>query len=582
MLSVEQISSRLDDCFRLLTTENRTAIPRHRTLRATIDWSHELLSEGERVLFRRLSVFAGGGTLEAAERVCVGEGVEKYDILDLLSRLVDKSLMLVTERDGEVRYRLLEIVRRYAKEKLEYSGEETWTRNRHASFFLELAEEAEPALFGAEQGTWLERLETEYDNLRVALEWLREEGEAEQGLRLGSSLWRFWWLQSHFTEGRSQLAALLETPPGARTAARAKALHVLGSLTSRHAEYADAAGKFAEARRYQEEALSIYRELGDKRGIANTLGELGRATAAAAQDYRVMWEQARPLFEESLKLERELDDKHGLAMAHLYLGIVHHFGGDPATARHHFEECLNLSRDLGDELYAAGIAPWFLARVALDEGDPDAARTLLKEILETLPLARYRWFSPRVLEGFAQLAATQNRPTRALKLAGAAAALRDNIGASEVSPFRAYIERRLEPAWQVLGGEAGEVAWVEGQRMTLEQAIAYALEEPLMRQEEENSRPSFARVRSGGTVPRPEETQLESLTGRETEVLRLLAGGKTNKEIAQELALSVSTVQRHVANIYAKIGAHNRAEATVYACRHDIDKARLSERSPSQ
>ena len=197
---------------------------RQRTLRAAMDWSHELLSQGERMLLRRLSVFAGGFTLEAAEAMCggaSGEEIQQCEVLDLLSRLVDKSLVLVGEQDGEARYRLLETIRQYGWEKLERSGETAEVRRRHAGFLLKLAEEAGPELKGPRQGEWLERLETEYDNLRAAMRWLLEEGGAEAAARLAWALWLFWFHRGHqdevLAEGRVHFEESCEYPDGART-----------------------------------------------------------------------------------------------------------------------------------------------------------------------------------------------------------------------------------------------------------------------------------------------------------------------------------------------------------------------------
>jgi predicted ATPase len=200
MLSVGQILERLDDRFRLLRG-NRTAVSRHRTFGATIDWSHDLLSERERILFRRLSVFAGGWTLDAAEQVCAGDGIEEVEVLDLLSCLVDKSLIVVARGNGESRYRMLETVRQYASEKLRESGEAGAVGRRHADFFVALAEEAKPAMVGPEQAAWMERLEEDHDNLRSALGRLGDEGEAERGLRLAAALMCFWWFRGHLAEG---------------------------------------------------------------------------------------------------------------------------------------------------------------------------------------------------------------------------------------------------------------------------------------------------------------------------------------------------------------------------------------------
>ena len=228
-LSVEQIAARLDDSLRLLTTGSRTASPRHRTLRGTLDWSYALLSEPERSLFCRLSVFAGGWTLEAAEVVGAEVDNEQVDVLDVLSRLVDKSLVVAeTTGGGGVRYRMLEPIRQYAREKLEEGGEAEEVRRQHASFFLSLTEEPELRLRGAEDVEWLERLEAEHDNLRAALSWVLERGEAELGLRLAGALWPFWEAHGHYSEGRRWLEEALEKGGQASAAARAKVLEGLG------------------------------------------------------------------------------------------------------------------------------------------------------------------------------------------------------------------------------------------------------------------------------------------------------------------------------------------------------------------
>jgi predicted ATPase len=335
VLSARQILQRLGERFLLLTDGGRTAAPQHRTLRATVDWSYDLLSEEEQILFRRLSVFAGGFPLVAAEEVCSGAGVEKRAVLDLLSGLVQKSLLMVVlgEAGNDNRYQMLETIRAYALEKLDVSGEEAALRSRHAAYFIELAEESEPELLGPGQAKWLERLEREHDNSWTALLWLGQRGEVERAMRLGS-LWRFWWFRGHFAEGRLRLSALLEMLRAqTRTAERAKALHVLGVLACRHAEYAHDAGMYAEARGCQEEALSIYRELEDNRGTAATLNELCRATVMETEDPSA-WEAARSLLEESLSIYRELgDEAHGLAVTLMYTGITDQILGNAAAAR---------------------------------------------------------------------------------------------------------------------------------------------------------------------------------------------------------------------------------------------------------
>jgi non-specific serine/threonine protein kinase len=230
-LSVEQISERLEGSLKLLTHGGRTAVPRHRTLKGTLDWSHELLSESERKVFRKLSVFAGGWKLEASEAVGVGGGIEEEDVLDVLSGLVEKSLVAARERqESGVRYRMLEPIRQYAREKLEEVGEAEEARRRHATFFLALAEEAEPKLQGPEDKEWLERLETEHDNLRAALSWALEQREADLGLRLAGALWLFWEGHGHYGEGHRWLEQTLARGSQASAVARAKALEGKGRL----------------------------------------------------------------------------------------------------------------------------------------------------------------------------------------------------------------------------------------------------------------------------------------------------------------------------------------------------------------
>jgi DNA-binding CsgD family transcriptional regulator/tetratricopeptide (TPR) repeat protein len=343
--------------------------------------------------------------------------------------------------------------------------------------------------------------------------------------------------------------------PGAqiRTAERAKALHVLGVLTCRHAEYADDAGKYAEARRYQEEALSIYRELGDRRGTAAALNELARAMGMATNDMST-WEAVRPLLKESLSIYRELeDDAYGFARTLLYTGITEQILGNGATARAFFEESLELFRELGDEMYV-GTSLWFLARAQIDEGDHAAARVHLKEIVEKLPPSRYRssryrwlnrWFFPRVLDGVAQLAAAEGDAAEALRLAGAAAALRADIGAGEAPPFRAYLERRLERARRALREIAGAKAFEEGRALTPEEALSEAGQ-------------VLGHVAEETPTHRTDEG---ILSAREVEVLRLVAEGMTDVQVAERLYLSPRTVGQHLRSVYRKLGVSSRMAA---------------------
>jgi predicted ATPase len=269
VLSVEQIAARLDDRFRLLTGGSQTVLPRHQTLGAAIDWSYNLLSEAERVMLRRLSVFAGGWTLEAAETVCAGSEVDAGSILDLMASLVDKSLVIAETQGGEARYRPLETVRQYAWERLAESHEVTDLRRRHRDWFLEFAERAEPKLLGPEQVRWLERLEADHDNLRAALEWTRREQNTEFSLRLAGALHYFWFMRSNQSEGREWLEDALSRNEAVPARVRAKAVYAAGNMA-----WSGVANDRARAENLLNESLALFRELKDISGIAYALHAL--------------------------------------------------------------------------------------------------------------------------------------------------------------------------------------------------------------------------------------------------------------------------------------------------------------------
>jgi non-specific serine/threonine protein kinase len=371
-LSVHQISARLDDRFRLLTGGSRTALPRHQTLQALIDWSHDLLSEAEQVLFRRLSVFAGGWTLEASEGVCAGDGLQPADVLDLLTHLVERSLVLVERRSGEARYRMLDTIRQYARVKFLGAGEVEPVRARHLAHFLKLAEAAQTGLRGPEQPGWLNRLETEYDNLRAALEWAEGSGDSESGLRLAGGLFRFWLLRGHADEGRHWLEGTLTRAVAAeRTRALAKALRGAGYLAIGH-------GDLAAGRARIEHSLEICRELGDLEGTADSLHGLGRA-AYFQGDYSA----ARSLFNESLTVSLEANHPWGAGHALYRLGMVALIQGDYEEARPCFEESVAIFRELGDK-WSLSYALSALGEDAFRRGDYPLAHTVLDECLAVL------------------------------------------------------------------------------------------------------------------------------------------------------------------------------------------------------
>jgi predicted ATPase/class 3 adenylate cyclase len=461
VLSVDQLASRLQDRFHVLTRGSRTALPRQQTLRAVIDWSYGLLNHSERTLFSRLSVFSGGWSGDAAPRVCAWNGLSDADIEELLIRLAEKSLTVSEKtRDDLRRYRMLESLREYASERLTDSGEAELTRRRHAHFFLDLTEKAEPELTGPQQRAWLETLDAEHDNVRAALRWSETSTEPDVGWRIGGAMWRYWSVRGLFSEGRARLAALLARTHE-RSAAQAKALHGAGVLATQ-------TGDYAGARAAYEESLAIRREIGDRSGTANTLSNLG-IVARWLDDLP----SARELYEESLAIRREVGDKWGIATSLNLLGLLTHYQRDYPTARRLLEESLAIRRGLGDKWTIANSLN-NLGLVVLDQGDYATARSLYEESMATYRDLGDRWAIAFLIEAFAGLAAAEGEPERALRLGGAAEALRLVIG-SPLSPAdQSTLTGRLEPARRALDTEAQAKAWAEGGAMTLADAVAYA------------------------------------------------------------------------------------------------------------
>ncbi|HEV2743033.1 MAG TPA: tetratricopeptide repeat protein [Rubrobacter sp.] len=360
--------SRLD---RALSTAWARDLPeRQRTMRATLDWSHDLLEGPERTLFRRLSVFAGGFTLEAAEDVGAAEELGEDEIAELLGRLVEQSLATV-DRDaaGGTRYGMLEPVRQYAAERLEEGGEATPTRRRHAEHFLALAEAARPELMGVGHAAWLGRLEHEHDNLREALRWARESGEGEIGLRLVGSLYWFWWMHGHLGEGRSWVEIFLSgCGPEASGLARAMASYGAGEL-------ALGQGDLSRSVALLEESLALFRGLEDEAGVAIVLAELGQAVRASGDRDR-----AAALSEEALALARRLGRRDAIAVALNTLGHIERQRGDVAAAMERHEESLGIFERLGNKRGIA-YALSSLGVAAMESGDPERASELHRESL---------------------------------------------------------------------------------------------------------------------------------------------------------------------------------------------------------
>src|SRR5919112_1273582 len=504
MLSAEQLASRLDDFLKLLTG-GLTADPRHRTLRATLEWSHELLSEPERVLFGRLSVFAGGWALEAAEEACSGEGIEQDDVLELLSELVDKSLVVAEAGEEEMpRFRMLEPVRQYGQERLQESGTAEWVTEHHAKYYLALAQEAEPELEGADQIRWMDRLEAEHDNLRAVLSWALEGGEAELGLRLAGALRLFWVGHSHYSEGRRWYEEGLKRGGSVPQQVRANALLGTGFFMASQ-------GDLGLAIERLEESLALYRQVGDRRGAATCLRLLG-STMFELGD----WERAEALLEEGLVLARESGSIRDTCNALSTLSYMAACRDDMKRAKTFGEESLTIARKAGDTI-AASFASNFLAVTAMLGGDYGRAQTLFEATLEMTRITGNRKGLATALNNLGLVALCQGDYARAAKLSseslrlseesldhqlvtwaldalaavcaqrgyvgraarlwGAAEVLREASDFSQPPDDKRVLEPFLEAARSRLHEAAFQAAWEEGRAMTEEQAVGYALSE---------------------------------------------------------------------------------------------------------
>jgi predicted ATPase/class 3 adenylate cyclase len=540
MMSVEQISKRLDDRFRLLTGGARTSLPRQQTLRALIDWSYDLLAENERLLLRRLSVFAGGWTLEATEEVCVGEGIETDAVLDLLTQLVNKSIVVVVEhsQSGETRYRMLETIRQYAREKLLEVGGGEAIRDQHLAYFVKLIEQAEPELHRSNQVFWLNKLDDEIDNFRMAVEWALVN-DVESGLRIAAIPWRFWLGRTYLQEVDKWLKQLLEQYKATNTLhAQALAIHSLCKF--RHGDFSEtiklakqslekartlsdkqtealslaflgvfmvAQGTVGDGTPLLEEALAIYRLLGDKVGQADTAERL----AINNNDM----ERAIAYTKESLALARELGDLSGMVFRLCWLSrlmfwtgdflspivwlkealsiagqlgnqtseldVIHTYGdlsywqGNYPQAITHFENLIQRSEKIGDH-YLNLWAHVKMAYAVLREGKIQQAYEIFRESIHRAQKADLIIALVFAVEGLASLYVNQDQPERALRLFAWADAMRQRIGDHRPPVEQDSVERDLAVIHSTLNDDVFLKLSTEGSALTTEQAIALALE----------------------------------------------------------------------------------------------------------
>lgn len=506
VLSPSAMLDRLTGRLQLLTGGALDLPERQQTLRKTIDWSHDLLNEAERKLFRRLSVFVGGCTLEAAEAVCNTSRDLGIDLFEGLSSLVDKNLVQRVDRsEAETRFAMLETIREYALERLTDSGEQPTARRAHAAYCLVLAEEGNPELSSGDRACWLAQCDAEIDNFRYALDWLFETRDLDWGLRLCVALFRFWDMREHLIEGRARLETILCLAGTGHAKERGRVLHFLGALVT-------AQGDFPAAENFLQQSLSLYEELGDQWGIAASLNAL-----AITERDRGDYSAAESNFERSLACWRLLPDRSATARCLHNLANVVKVRGDYIRARRALDEATKIFEELGDRSGAA----WSINQqgdIAREQGNLTAARELYQQALSAFQETGDRWGCARsltdlgcidceegkhstahaayreamgifvdlghrrgmarALEGCACLALARGHAARAVRLAAAAAHLRRLISAPLPQAEQLKLDRTLLPAWESLTGPEGNSAWAEGSAMDLEEAIQYSLEEP--------------------------------------------------------------------------------------------------------
>jgi predicted ATPase/DNA-binding winged helix-turn-helix (wHTH) protein len=506
VLSPSAMLDRLQSRLQLLTGGALDLPERQQTLRKTIDWSHDLLTESERKLFRRLSVFVGGCTLEAAEAVGDTHRDLGIDLLEGLSSLVDKNLVQRVDRvQGDTRFTMLEMIREYAFECLTQSGEHAAARRAHAAYCLVLAEEGNPELSPADRARWLTQCDAEIDNFRSALDWLFETRDLDWGYRLCIGLFRFWDMREHLSEGRARLESILRLAGSGYARERGRVLHFLGALTT-------AQGDFPAAEYFLEQSLCLYEELGDQWGIATSLNALAiaqrdrgdypsaeRNVERSLACWRLLpdrsamarclhnlanlvkvrgdYPRARWALREATRIFEELGDRSGAAWSINQQGDISREQGDLAAARESYQEALLSFRDAGD-LWGCARSLTDLGSIDCVQGKHPSAQTAYREAMEIFVKLGHRRGIARAAEGYACLAVAQGQVTRALKLAAAAAHLRELIGAPLPQVDKTKLDQMLLPAWQALSGPEGKAAWAEGSAMDLEKAVQYSLQEP--------------------------------------------------------------------------------------------------------
>jgi non-specific serine/threonine protein kinase len=557
MLGVEQIVERLDDSFSLLVRGSRTAPSRQQTLRATLDWSYTLLEGSEPIVFRRLAVFAGGWSLDAAEAVCTGDGVVKDSVLDALGRLVDKSLVVAEEQGGQERYWLLEPVRQYALRRLESSGEAEATGLRHAEHYRRVAESDDLRLgsgtFGTRQLVWLAQLELEQGNLRAALAWSQAHpSRADIMLRLASSLRVYWFRYGHLREGQRWLERALAL---GRSAEAPVSLRAQAFCDAAHIVYAR--GDYERAHTLAEQSVALYRTLGDSSGLAFALQFLG-LMAGYIGEFAASWRW----LDESLALYRQGGDTWGVGLVRLNLGKIARKQERYEEARDFLDQGLPALREAQD-IIRTGEALIELSGLAEERGDGDQAAALAVEGLHVLHARGIRMFLADGVEVLAGVAVRRGQVARAARLFGAAEAARTEMGAQRQPGHATLHARQIATARARLDDTAFAAAWAEGQTLGIDEAVneAMAPEEHLA-------------TADPGLGPAGVAQPADPLTRRERELAVLIARGLTDRQIAEDLVITTGTAGNHVVHILEKLGFRSRAQIAAWAVAHGLLEAR--------
>jgi tetratricopeptide (TPR) repeat protein len=466
-MSLEEIGRRLDRRFSLLTNASSDVVPRQRTLRSMIDWSYELLSHGEQALLCGLSVFSGGWTFEAMPAVCAGRGVEPAQLPDFLASLVEKNLVLREERTGHTRYRLLETIRQYARDRSSEDLPERMARNHaHLAYFAALGAESLIETEGEHQVAWFETLDAEHDNLRAALAWSLGEGNnTASGMTIAGSIWRFWRSRGFLDEGLAWASRLLAADPDRTPSAR------LGNVLTCAGNLALHQASFASARGYFERAMGVRHAIGDRLGVGRSLNSLGMVAGGMGEAFL-----ARQCFEESLDIMVELGEQHEISNSLIWLGNMSEGEGDYPAALAMYEKSLGIKTALGDQSGLA-IIQCNMGVILGHQGDHLSAMKSFVRSLQILHALRDVMWVGACLEEMAPSAGALGNFELAARLWGAAEKLREVIGESVMSSDRVRYEANAASARNLCPEPVAFArAWDAGRAMDWEQAVTCALE----------------------------------------------------------------------------------------------------------